>query len=155
MSSTICSEKIHRPPCSLEANNQRNRRMWALSAAGRTLLLPGQEKGKYGCQQKRNGSNLKMCITFNWQFCCVFFFKILMYHFCICNMPGVLCSCQALARHKGAPGQHRRKKPTFCIIDRINQHLWCAWWSDEAGVGLLETTCARKKMSQLAYPLIH
>ena len=152
MSSTICSEKIHRPPCSLEANNQSNRKIRALSAAWQTR---GGKRKIWLPTKKKNGSDLKMCITFNWQFCCVFFFQISMYHFCIWNMPGVLCSCQALAGHKGAPGQHRRKKPTFCIIDRINQHLWCAWWSDEAGVGLLETTCARKKMSQLSYRLIH
>lgn len=132
MSSTICSEKIHRPQRSLESSNQER--------GGVRGWLPRLDGTHPPLQRRRGGVAAetwqcpRMCSRFHWLLLGYIFFK----YSCLisaCVTCPVQCAADALRQCRAASGQHGGRRATWWIINGLNQHLWCGW--QRAGAGRL------------------
>ena len=135
MSSTICSEKIHHPPCSLENSNQRNRQIHGFPVCMACLSIspPPLEKREDGCSKMAVLSDVQ---PFSLAVSSVYFQKYL----CLISASVtflVQSATDTLWQCGEASGQQRRAQTTLWIINGINQHLWCCWQFAETGRLLL------------------
>ena len=136
MSSTICSEKIHHPPCSLESSNQRNRETCGFPVwmALCSISLPPLEKKEKMATKTWQSSQMWEPVPL--AVSGVYFLKYLCLISASVTCP-VQCAADTLWQCREASGQHRRERATLWIINGINQHLWCGWQFAEAARLLL------------------
>lgn len=119
MSPTICSEKIHHPPCSLESCNQRNGDIcgFPIWMAHLSISLTSFKKENMTLLSRVQCVPLAVSGVYFLKYSCLISASV------TCPVHGV---ADTLWQHSGGVAQHAPAWMTW-IINGINQHLWYGW----------------------------